>query len=334
VEIHIAGFKAIVSKPHYNIHFYPLFNFRRISIQRIWAPWKFYKLLLKVRPQTIIVTTHELLVVTIIYKILFGCRIIYDVQENYFRNIWYGRSFPWLLKHLLAPLVRLKEILSRSFVSHYILAERNYEKEFSFSKGKSTVIENKARKPFAPKARFNPEERIRFLFSGTLAETYGVFEAIALTKALHQLNPRISLAIIGFSPQKKIYERLLEEIKNHHYIHLIGGDNLVPHPQILKEIENADIGLLPYHPDKSTMNCIPTKLYEYLAYRLPMIITQNPLWKEIISQYKAGISIDFYRFDPSSFLHQILTEKFYEIEPEEDIYWESQEEKLFQIIEK
>lgn len=329
LEIHIAGFRASVHNPPPNIRIHPLFHFRRLDLKRFLAPWKFYKLLIKVKPEIVLITTHDLLIVTCLYKILFGGKIIYDVQENYYRNIAFTHTFPPVLRNLIAGWVRLKEMVSRPFITGYLLAEKNYEKEFSFTKGKSVIIENKGRKPahsLPPKPPFS--EEIRLLYSGTISEGYGIMEAIDLAVKLHELDSRITLTIIGYSSKNQLIKLLKEKLEAYPFIHLTGGDRLVPHPEILKEIGRSHFGLLPYQPNKSTMNCIPTKLYEYLAYRLPMIVQHNPVWEEKIAPFPAGIMIDYADFNPPEVLQKMTGTTFFRTLPGDDIYWEAEEKKL------
>jgi len=133
-----------------NIFFHPLFNFKRLTIKRFFAPWKYYILLLKLKPQLIILNSPELLIVTCLYQIIFGSKLYYDIQENYYRNIACTKVYPPIIRNLIAILVRSIEYITRPFIDHYLLAERNYEREFSFSKGKSTIIENKFKVPHPP----------------------------------------------------------------------------------------------------------------------------------------------------------------------------------------
>ena len=246
-EVHVAGYKGAVRNPPQNIQVHSLFSFKRLSMGRILAPWKIYKLYLKVKPEDIIITSHDLLIVTCIYKILFGAKFIYDVQENYYRNIAYTTTFPPIIRNLIAGWVRLKEYLTRPFIDHYFLAEKNYEKEFSFTKGKSTILENKALRPVpstSPLVRKSDTKHL--LYSGTISENYGIFEAIHFAKKLHEMDSSIRLTIIGYSPKNEVFEKLAKAIKGHSFITLKGGNILVPHQEIIAEIQKSDFGMLPY----------------------------------------------------------------------------------------
>jgi glycosyltransferase involved in cell wall biosynthesis len=340
VEVHIAGFKSSGEEANVqpgNLTFHPIFQFERLSWKRVVAPWSFLKLLLKVKPQIIIVTTFELLKVTILYKILFGGVLLYDIQENYYRNIAFNKTYPPVIRNILALYSRLIEYLSRPFINHYILAERNYEMEFSFSKGKSLIIENKHRtmkgEPEALK-RTKPASgtSIKLLYSGTISEGYGIFEAINLAEKLHEINQNITLTITGYCSKIQTLDIVKNKIKDKSFITLIGGNSLVPHKLIIEAISKADFGLLSYLPNPSTENCIPTRLFEYQAHILPMIIQENQLWKEVSEPNQSAIFINYNNFDPRELYKQMIHQSFYPNGAGSENLWKGEESKLCSLI--
>ncbi|GAL86808.1 hypothetical protein MYP_4038 [Sporocytophaga myxococcoides] len=337
VEIHIAGFSPTKdSKAEDKIFFHTLFSESRLHISRIGAQLKLFRLLLKVKPQLMIITTYEILIVSIIYKLFSGTVLIYDIQENYYRNIRFTPTFPPFIRNIIASGVRFIEMLTRPLIDFYLLAERNYESEFSFSKNKSCIIENKFKNEgispvLKQELRINPKSGIRFLYSGTIAEVYGIFKTIELIIKLHELNSNITLTIIGYSPKKETLKVVKSEIRNYPFIHLLGGDTPVAHSDILNEIHNSDIGILSYLPNKSTENCIPTKLYEYLSLYLPMIIPPNPIWTSITSPYNASVTFDFNNSKPEELLENLSQHIFFTSKPEHTS-WDSEEIKLLQIV--
>ena len=294
VEVHVLGFKpggpTPDTSPH--IHLHPLFSFPRLSWKRLFAPWKFLILALKVKPELIIVNTHELLIVSVLNQILFGGRLVYDIQENYFRNILFTDSFPSVFKPLLAAWVRSKEIVTRPWIHHYFLAETYYEKEFWFSRGKSTVIQNKYKPTGALHARRTTGKSKQLLFSGTIARSTGIFESIRLAEVLYQIDQDVKLSIIGYCAKTSTLQKIQAAIADHPYIRLIGGETLVPHQQVLDEIDKADFGLMCYPVNKSTKNTIPTKLFEYIGHRLPVLLHDYEPWRKMCENYKAAIAFE------------------------------------------
>ena len=337
-EIHLAGFSAQNLSNSENLHFHPIFKFKRLSLGRIAAQWKYYRLLLQLKPEVIIATTYELLPVTVLYRIFNRTVILYDIQENYYNNLYFQPTYPLALRWLLASGVRLIERLAAPFIRHFLLAEKSYAQELTFLGGNYTVLENKY-KP-APENVFITRsfpvklkpENLHLLYSGTISEVYGIWEAIRLTDTLYQLENQVRLTIIGYCPQESMFQKLQELIQDKPYIRLIGGNTLVPHAQIVAAMQEATVGLLPYQPNESTRNCLPTKLFEYLANGLIMLLPQNPLWLQPVAENMAGFSIDFNSPEPEKILNRLLTEPFYAEGRPGNVFWASEEEKLLSVF--
>jgi len=325
-EVTIIGYPSINKITYPNIHFIELKGFKRISIGRLLAPLKVLKETLQVKPEALIINTHELLIVAVLNRILFGTKICYDIQENYFRNLLHTSAFPPVLKMILAGWVRLKEKLLVPFFHSSFLAEKGYENEMAFFGKKYTVVENKVIVPKGFIRKNKTDHSITLLFSGTLAESTGVFQAIDLAKTLHADEERIHLKIIGYCAQPATLQRINEAIKGSTHIDLIGGDHLVPHPQIMKEIGEADFGIICYPPSAHTENSMPTKLYEYTGCQLPILLQNHAPWISFCSSFQGAISIDFDRIEPSEILRK-MKGSFYTILPK-GVTWEEESKKL------
>ncbi|MFT2007874.1 glycosyltransferase [Pontibacter sp. 13R65] len=336
--VHLAGYRApLPADAPVNITFHPLFRFRRLSLGRVAAQLSFYKLLLQVKPHVLICSTHELLMVSWTYCQQHHCQLVYDIQENYALNLKAQQNYPPLLKQLMAGAVRGTEQVLAPNVAHFLVAERAYLRELPFLKHKATLIENKYKPsptyalPATPR-QVPSQHPLRLLYSGTIADLYGIFEAVALATALHVVDAGTTLTIIGYCAQAATLARLREQIRNKPFITLMGGDSLVPHQQILEQVQRSDVGLLPYLPNASTFSCIPTKLYEYMAYALPVIIQKNPNWEPIIAAAEAGISIDFRIFSTTDIQNKLQGQQFYRKGIPPGIFWHSEEQKLLAVI--
>lgn len=330
-EIFIIGYPGKGdSKSHQRIIQIPLKSFNRISLGRLWAPWQIMKIIYKVKPELLIVNTHELLIVGVLNRIFFGTQIIYDIRENYWRNILHTKVFPVPFRPFLAAWVRLKEILTAPFFHAFFLAEKTYVKELGFLRNRHIILENKMVVPDGFK-RSVSGEKIRLLFSGTLAASTGVFEAITLAKKLHQVDSKTELTIIGFCALPSTLTEIKKEIAGLAFITLIGGDRLVPHDKILEAIGVSDFGIICYRQSHHIENRIPTKLYEYLACRLPIILhMQGPL-VEICMPYSAALAVDFRNIQPAELLTKMNSTHFYSSEPV-NVTWASEEPRLLKKV--
>lgn len=331
-EVFIIGFPSRLSVPfEEGITLLPLPFFKRLSLGRVLIPLKILRKCIQVKPDIVIANSHELLIVAMLNRILFGSRIIYDIRENYYRNILLTDSFPKFLGWSLALIVRLKERCFSPFFHHHFLAEKGYLSELPFLKKECTVLENKVLVP-ASFHRSPKSGRIRLLFTGTLAESTGVFQAIELAQQLHQKNEAVEFMIVGYCAQPETYNRLLQAIENQPFIHLKGGRELVPHSQIFEAISEADFGIVFYPPSPHTANTIPTKLYEYLGCRLPILLHDYPPWVALCQPYHAAVVVNFYQPDLDHIQRSIRESQFYTQLPF-GVTWADEEPKLLEVVE-
>ncbi len=336
-EVHIAGFPAAVPRNAAGVYFHPFTYFKRLSWHRLQVQIAYWQLLQRLKPAVIIISTPELLPVSLFFKLWYSGYIWYDVQENYFLNLTTQPTYPILVRYVLAAAIRLLEYISAPFISEYLLAEISYAGELPFIRNKYTVLQNKytpllsALRPAGTFPKKIYPAAIRLLYSGTISEIHGIFAAIRLAEQLHQQHTGFSLTIIGYCAVQATWQKVQQAVQHKPYITVIGGDQLVPHAQIIKLIQQSDLGLLPYQPHPSTFACLPTKLFEYLANGLPVLVQNNPNWANVINRYQAGISIDFGEVDVSNLTEQIFRENFYPGGLPSEMYWETEEKQLLKL---
>jgi glycogen(starch) synthase len=336
-EVHVCGYEAQVPTAPDTIRFHPLFRFRRLSPDRLWAPIRYLRFLFRLRPHLIVVGTHELLLPSVLYKLIAGGHLIYDIRENYALNLRSQRVYPPGVRQVLAGLVRLTERVCARWVDHHLLAEQSYARELPFLGQRFTIVENKASQPTSPQTKKGISVKlenhgVRLLYSGTISRLNGVFEAVELCRRLREAHPRVELVIIGYCAQPEVLEELQAAMAGKPYISLIGGNRLVPHPDILAAIRQSDVGLLPYRPHPSTFSCIPTKLYEYMGHGLPLLLQENPAWRELVSRHHAGLFLDFAAPDPIALLARLAEATFYPEGVPEEVYWENEAPKFLRAV--
>jgi hypothetical protein len=305
-DVHIVGFCSQGRVRSKNITFHQVFRAERLSARRFLSPIAFFKTLLKLKPEVVVVNSPDLLIVTISYKILFGKKLIYDVLENYAANIMFANTFPLFVRYPLAAFVRLTEAAAYPWVDEYWLAERVYREELIFTKGKDCLVENRFVSPTdvasAPRRGYH-----RLVYSGTVAESYGVFDAIDFAKRLHAVDNRFCLVIVGYAAQPAVRKRLYQETASFPFIRLVGISHWVPHTEVLKYIYWADIGLLPYRVNQATRRRVPTKFYEYAALSLPFLASKNAYWDFFEESFKKAELVDFQSFDENDMILLLIS---------------------------
>lgn len=329
-EVAIVGFPSQSQPNHPTIQFYPHPSFSRFSIKRFFIPWLIFRKIRQLKADVIIINTPELLFMAALNRLFFGSQIIYDVLENYYSTIRYTNAYPSFIRLILAYCVRITESLFSFCVTQFLFAEKGYVKELSFARN-PLVLENKLPKSVANQyIRGQVRESSKLLFTGTLAPTTGIFEAISLCKELHKIDSAFTLTIVGYCAIPEVLEEIKSEIGNSPFIKLIGGDSLVPHGLLLNEIKQADIGIIIYPHNPSTHTSISTKLYEYLALNLPILIRHNSESHELVQICRAGVildnTIDFHK------LANTLRNISFSLSVPDSIFWEAEAQKLIRSL--
>jgi len=335
-DVYCVGYPSNIELSDKNITLFPLTSFKKNVISRIIARWQVFNIYLKLKPELIIVNSPDLLIFTVLYKILFGGKIIYDIRENYFKNLWYQQNYKLGVKYLLAVVVRTKEALTAPLFNHFFLAEKVYASQLRFIKNKFLILENKSLPPQNINSKpFNPHAP-KFLISGTIAREYGVFEGINFFKKILANTPNSTLKIIGHCPNIKLINELEIIAEKISSIRLNISKNPIPHTTIIDEILNANFGLLPYLPNKSIEGKWPTKLYEYSSYKLPIIIQENTVWNEFVISTNCGLTFDYTEITSETIQliwKKICHSSFFQKSVPAEIMWASEEKKLLTVSE-
>jgi len=282
-----------------------IFGGSRLSLGRLTAQARYWRLLGQLRPTLVVVHAPELLPLTLLWRVLGRQRqFIYDIRENYALNVSTQGVYRGLVQRWLASGLRWVEGLAARRAAALTLAEASYAAELPFLRlmppNRVVVLENKYQPapneqlPTAPRPLPAPNEPLRLLYSGTISELNGLRAAVGLAEALHAgWLGGAQLSVIGFCQRPELLAELAHWQAQGLPIELIGGATAVPHAAIVAEISRSHLGLALYEPHPSTWRCQPTKLFEYLAHGLPVLIPKNPLWEALIFEQDAGLSGDF-----------------------------------------
>ncbi|WPO35959.1 glycosyltransferase [Flammeovirgaceae bacterium SG7u.111] len=334
-EVHLIGFSSKKPTCLNAVTFHPLPLRGRKSLGRAKSSNFIWKKLLQIQPDLLIIHAVELLPLAVLFRLLKGKPFIYDIRENYFKNLLYQSIYPTPLKQLIALGIRGVEWVSKPFASHYILAEKSYADELGFTKGKVTVVENKFKRISQLEQRkTGSSERIKFAFTGTISKAYGALEAAKLVIALNQFGQKAALTIAGHFIENDLRMELISLAEEHTFIRLKIGKPLIAHSELMELLAACDFAILSYQPNKSTESCIPTRLYECLALAVPMLIPPNELWEKLTAPYHAAITVNFNQPDIEQFLRQVQELDPYPNGQVQEATWKSEEEKLLDVVEK
>ena len=334
--VNIIGFLPRKEVADQEIRFYPLFDFHRLSGKRLLANFKCYQVLQRIQPQIIIVTTPELYpAVTLFRRKHSGCVVLYDIQENYERNIHYNQGFGWPWKNVLRWAVRQIEGRLIKRAQRYLLAEEGYVREMPrLPQKRVTVVQNKAIK--LPQPTLHEKEVSNYLsiiYTGTVNEVYGIRQAMNLVQALVETCQLDAVfTIVGHVPQRRLYRELLAWEQQYDWLQAVIDEKPLPHSTILSHIRQADWGIVSHQPVPSIANCFPTRIWEYMAYQLPFLLQNHPYWTDYCAPWQCAVALDFNNFNAEYVYEQMRQGSFYPHGVPGNIYWEQEAPKLLDTV--
>ena len=293
---------------------------------RIFSQLNFVKALLKVQPKIVICCTYEFLPTATFFKRILGYKLIYDVQENYVKNLELNPNLSAEKTNRAARIIRRME--SVKGVDLFLLAEKCYADEMP-EKSPFLILENKFAGEIKTISAFKipPKDGYSFLISGTLTPAFGTLEAIYWFKEILMEFPQSTLQIIGHCTLQSFKTELQKACKNTPQIHLKTADFPVSHDKIIAEFSSADFALLPYQNREAIKDKIPTKFFESAALGVPVLIGGNPKWLDFLAPFSGGFPIDFFDLENANKQFKAaLNKEYFTQTPDDSLLWKSQHE--------
>jgi glycosyltransferase involved in cell wall biosynthesis len=118
------------------------------------------------------------------------------------------------------------------------------------------------------------KNRFVIMYHGSLVERNGLDVAIDAFSRVREAVPTAELRIFGANTP--FLERMMEAARNknlYESVRYLGSRRL---EDLVTEIENCDLGLIPNHRNAFTEINTPTRIFEYLALAKPVIAPSTP----------------------------------------------------------
>jgi hypothetical protein len=219
-----------------------------------------------------------------------GHAVVYDDHEDLPLAMGIKTYLPRWARVILAPLARIGEpVLARICAAVVVPAE--YMKTRFLRAGVRRVV---AIHNYPITSHFHsrsPVERasreLNIIYAGSLSSFRGIDTNV---KAMSLLPERVRARLVlcgGWDPPE-----LLEELRADPGFARTEYKGVVAHTDLAARIEQADVGIATLQPTKAYMRALPTKLFEYLALGLPVVVSDFPAWRKLVEANHCGICVD------------------------------------------
>ncbi|EUJ51011.1 glycosyltransferase [Paenilisteria rocourtiae] len=216
--------------------------------------------------------------------------IIYDMHENFPEAV---KSKNWLPKSIRKPLAKSIQKIEKRLMRNLdgiIFAEESYKKYYEHVKADkidiynypthmAKNIDNKSAKP------------LTMIYIGRIAKVRGIFEMLELVKMFQEEGTEIKLQLIGLADNDLLQE-MQAFIQGNRLEKMVEYSSYIEYSKIKEYYSKADIGLCLLHPIPNYLESLATKIFEYMAMSLPMVVSDFPAWKKVITENDCGLVVN------------------------------------------
>jgi glycosyltransferase involved in cell wall biosynthesis len=117
-------------------------------------------------------------------------------------------------------------------------------------------------------------ERFRVVYHGTLTDRYGVDVLLGAVASLLPELPDLHLQVLGDGDARDALLRQAEELGLDGHVRFSPG--MMDIEDVVREIQRADVGVVPNRRGRFTDELLPTKLLEYVAVGVPVLASRTP----------------------------------------------------------
>ncbi|HUF10019.1 MAG TPA: glycosyltransferase [Rhodothermales bacterium] len=235
------------------------------------------------RPRVVHIHDPELIPLAYLARAMVGCKVIYDMHEDYA-----GR------RQLGGRLLRVLERWCFRWVDHVILAEASYESILRGRSTPSTPVLNYV----LPPHRLGPDKRsggLTLIYTGTISNSRGLSHMLDLAAEIKRAGLDWRMKIVGVShipaerarAEQRIAREGLDSV-----LERVGWDRYVPWSEIVAQYADAHLGLALFEPLPNHVDSLLSKFYEYIYFGQPVIHSDFPLWRAFFETNGCGASVD------------------------------------------
>ncbi len=210
------------------------------------------------------------------------CKVVYDVHEDVQKTLVKKRWLPDPLKRPLAWLFGKLEMIAVRRFAAAIVAEPYAMKRFTTPN--SVLIRNYFPLfPDRPRRVFDGSRPLRLIYVGSLTKMRGVS---SLVEALDYIKTPAELLLAGKFHSDGFKETVLTGRPNVRYL------GWAPLDRVFDYLHDADIGMNCVLPAPSHDEMLGTKVFDYMAARLPIVTSNFSVWPDMIEKAGCGLCVD------------------------------------------
>ncbi len=271
-DIHIIAIHG-AEEVRQGIKIVPLKRTRRSLRPTLW--WKALRLAVKMKAQIYHIHDPELLLISPIIRLMTGGAVIYDIHESVADFFEIKDDLPFIIRNFFAWLFRWLEPFLAYFQNGLIFADDQIALSFGWIKHPKVTLFNFPSQSFLEIASTATKNRDNYpptvIYLGGLKRNRGTQLMLDAFKRISNVVPTAQLLLVGPFVPASLETELRSEIERYDLTNSVKITGPVPFDQVGSFLAQASVGWIPFQPVPKYQKNIPTKLFEYMAYGIPVV---------------------------------------------------------------
>lgn len=238
----------------------------------------------------------ELLPVGVALSVLTNGRVVYDVHEDVEHVVGHKDLFPRPLRPLLSRVVSTLERRLAASVDGVIAASADIAARFA-DHDNTVIVTNYPARRWAENAEETAltadedGEGVQFVYCGLLSELRGIPTVIEAIEAVPEEHD-VSLVIGGKYASEDDRRRIEQAARGTDRVELVGW--LPSLAAVIDLFYESDVGVMCFEPEPNKTHAAhrSNKLFQYMAARLPIIVSDVGNWTDVVEGNDCGIAVD------------------------------------------
>ena len=262
----------------------------RSKLGRLRTHLSLIRRLFSVRAELYLLHDPELLPLGIVLTLL-GKRVVWDMHEDSYNDIKTKDYLSPRLRRPAAATYLFLQSLAHRLLKGFILAEDAYSTYFPGST-KTCIVRNYPLLDRLSTFADITKAPNSLVYIGSISSHRGVYQLLEVVRKLSVRLPEVRLLLIGpfiDSSTEEAVRRTIHESGLEKNVEITGPiKNVDAYPLVAQ----CKIGMALLLPQPNFTTSLPTKMFEYMALGLPVVVSNFPLWDGIVRRDEAGIAMD------------------------------------------
>jgi glycosyltransferase involved in cell wall biosynthesis len=217
-----------------------------------------------------------------------GARVVFDMHENLPGAIL---DKPWIRPRLRRPASSAARLAERALIGTMpvIFAEDSYRKYYPWVRQHATVLNMP---DVARLAGYRTARRDKFTvaYIGGVGATRGSLTLLDALGALHASGLDLAYECVG--PVTPQHSAQIQERMSALQLRDVNLSGRLPSDQGLRRIADCHVGVALLKKRPNYYESYPTKMFEYMALGLPVLVSDFPLYRAVVEGEGCGICVD------------------------------------------